>query len=571
MVGVAHGLRSRTLNLLPDVLLAGALLLITSVARVRMVPFVSVSPDSVDPLLRAFQIGHGGSWLPPGHGPQFGPALYWLQLPLVTGVDGLRGAFERMLAGQALTALAVYLAVRLAWGGAGGRGIGAWPPRLGAIAAALAVSTAHGPRLALAHTYETYQAPELVALATLATVVALVGARRVGWLAAAVLTPLALMVHPFTVCIVPGLLLVGLHVYRREGARSVAVAGALAAVVSLPGLVQLGRTVLRADRGLAELAAVARSASAPAADGSGALTGVVGTFLHPELPPLGPLLLVAPALALGAAGLAFWRTRQRVVRARLWLTAWIGLTQLSLLGVAMAIGYLRPYHGRILLAPGAVALGMLVTWAAGAVFRRIAVLWPLEPPAAVRTVVDLAAVAVLVTVAVVAADRAADRWSDRLPADDDLAVHGRLAATVSRDSGDATRWVEVVSLGGPRSAWGYGPALVLDQRLAGEPADRYSTDGSLFLLVHGPDGLAQRAAAVAAEHGLSPHPRGAGDGAPALLLPRLGSPAAAREFTAALCRAVPGARARGDAHEYLTATDDDPERWFDGCLLGERD
>ncbi|MDP7113941.1 MAG: hypothetical protein QGH45_18365, partial [Myxococcota bacterium] len=71
MASAARGLRSRTLSLLPDVLLAGSLLLITSLVRGRMLPFVTVSPDSVDPLLRAFQIEPGGSWLPPGHGPQF--------------------------------------------------------------------------------------------------------------------------------------------------------------------------------------------------------------------------------------------------------------------------------------------------------------------------------------------------------------------------------------------------------------------------------------------------------------------------------------------------------------------
>ncbi len=570
MASAARGLRSRTLSLLPDVLLAGSLLLITSLVRGRMLPFVTVSPDSVDPLLRAFQIEPGGSWLPPGHGPQFGPALYWLQLPLVMVVDGLRGAFERMLTGQALTGLAAYLAVRLAWGGAAASGIGAWPARLGAFVAALAVAAAHGPRLALAHTYETYQAPELVSLVTLATVVALVAWRRGGWLAAAALTPLAMMVHPFTVCIVPGLLLLAFRVGRREGARSVAAGSALCAVVASPGLLQLARTASGSDLGLAELGAVARSASTPLVDGTGALTGVVGTFLRPELPPLGPLLIVAPALAVGVAGIVYWRTRQRGDRARLWMTAWIALSQFSLLGTALAVGYLRPYHGRILLAPGAVALGMLAAWVTRAGLRWIASLLPLEVPGPIRAAVDLAVVTVLVAAAALTADRVADRWSSRMPTDDDLAVHERLAATVTRESGDAARWVEVVSLGGPRSAWGYGPALVLDQRLAGEPADRYSTDGSLFLLVHGPDELAQRASAVAAELGLSSHPRGAGDGAPALLLPRLETPAIAREFTAALCRAVPDARARGDAHEYLSGADDDPGSWFDGCVFGER-
>jgi hypothetical protein len=476
-----------------------------------------------------------------------------------------------MLTGQALTGLAAYLAVRLAWGGATASGTGAWPARLGAFTAALAVASAHGPRLALAHTYETYQAPELVSLVTLATVIALVGRRRSGWLAAAALTPLAMMVHPFTVCLVPGLLLLAFRVARREGARSVAAGSALCAVVALPGLLQLARTAFGSDRGLGALGAVARSASAPLADGTGALAGIVETFVRPELPPLGPLLIVAPILALGAAGIVFQRTRQRSDRARLWMAAWLVLSQVSLLGAALAVSYLRPYHGRILLAPGAVALGMLAAWVTRVGLRWIAALWPAEAPGPVRAVVDLAVVAVLVAAAALTSNRVADRWSSRMPADDDLAVHARLAATISREAGDDARWVEVVSLGGPRSAWGYGPALVLDQRLAGEPADRFSADGSLFLLVHGPEPLARSASTVAAEQGLSPHPRGAGDGAPALLLPRLETPAVSREFTAALCRAVPGARARRDAHEYLAGADGDPDGWFDGCMFGERD
>ncbi len=561
MVGTARGLRRRLPAVLPDLVLAGALVLITAAARRAMVPFVSVSPDSVDPLLRAFQIGGGGGWLPPSHGPQFGPALYWLQLPLVIGADGLRAAFERMLAGQALIALAVYLAVRAAWRGGSD---GAWPARLGAFAAALAVATAHGPRLALAHTYEAYQAPELVALATLATVLALVNGRRGPLAAAALLTPLAVMVHPLAVCLVPGLLLAGWHGLRRDGARAVAPAAALAGLAALPGLIQLGRVVVGSGRGFGELTAVARSASGPAGDGGALTAEIVGTFLRPELPPLGPLLVAAPGLALALSTVLARRSGERADRARLWVSAWLVATQLSLLVAALAIGYLRPYHDRIVLAPAAVALGLLVGWIAGAAQRGLASLWP--PPPAARAALAALATLALVAVAIVASNLSADRWTERTPRDDDLAVHVRLADTVQREAAGGPRWVEVVSLGGPRSAWGYGPALVLEQRLAGEPAERFSTEGPLFLVVHGPEEEAQRAAAVAAGLGISPHPRGAGDAAPALLLPQLDTPHQGRAFTAALCAELPGARARHDAHEYLSGEADDPDAWFDACL-----
>jgi len=54
--------------------------------------------------------------------------------------------------------------------------------------------------------------------------------------------------------------------------------------------------------------------------------------------------------------------------------------------------------------------------------------------------------------------------------------------------------------------------------------------------------------------------------APALLLPQLDTPHQGRAFTAALCAELPGARARHDAHEYLSGEADDPDAWFDACL-----
>lgn len=567
----------RRLRLLPDLVLLAGVVAVAAWSRLQMLPFLTVSPDSVDPMLRASQILHGGSWLPPGHGPQFGPALYWLHLPYVIDATTLRECFGRMLGGQATTALIAFLALRVGLSRLGSRGDDAppWPARLGAMAAATAIACAHGPRLALAHTYETYQAPMLAAAAGACAFLALSG-RRPGWLALSfALIPLAVMVHPMAICLAPGAVLLAVPVVRRHGGRSLVPALAVAALVAVPGLIQALRVVLESPEGLSALGAVATSASGGSEDGLAGLRDILATFARPELPPLGPALLLAPVTALAIALIVHRRSRDRADRALAWFAGWATLVQLSLLGAALAIGYLQPYHLRILLPLAAMQLGVLVARLAALTWRWLSSAAPVESGPGLRAVLGLAASAVLIVLLGFAAERSVTRWADRLPRQDDLDVHLWLYHAISVDSSFVgEHWVEILSLGGRRSAWGYGPGVVMQELDCVRSPRWFSADGDLYLVVHGPRTEREAVERMARSYS-DDHVRPAlGHEPPDRLLLQFNAPARSRDFTAALCESFPDARARNDAWKYLDRRGElagagVPEDWFDPCIFRE--
>lgn len=567
----------RGLRLLPDLVLLAGVVAVAAWSRLQMLPFVTVSPDSVDPMLRASQMLHGGSWLPPGHGPQFGPALYWLHLPYVADAYSLRECFGRMLGGQAATALIAFLALRIGLSRLGSRGDDGslWAARLGAASAATAIACAHGPRLALAHTYETYQAPLLAAAAGACAFLALIG-RRPGWLALSfALVPLAVMVHPMAICLVPGAVLLAVPIVRRHGGRSLVPALAVAALVAVPGLVQAARVVLESPEGLSALGTVATSASGGSDGGVAGFRSILSTFVRPELPPLGPALLLAPVAALALALFVHRRAHDRADSALAWFAGWAALVQLSLLGAALAIGYLQPYHLRILLPLAAMQLGVLVARGAALTWRGLSTAAPVEAGPVLRAVLGLAASAVLLALLAFAAERSVARWSDRLPRQDDLDVHLWLDFAISADAAFVGKhWVEILSLGGPRSAWGYGPGVVMQELDCVRSPQWFSAGGDLYLVIHGPRTERDAVERLALPFFSYPVRLVGGDRAPDVLVLRFDTPSRSRGFTAALCEALPDARARNDAWKYVDRRDganaaNAPEDWFDPCVFGE--
>ncbi len=559
---------ARALILLPDLVLLAGLTLITAKARALMLPYLTVSPDSVDPMLRAAQMLHGSSWLPVSHGPQFGPALYWLHLPYVVFADSLRGCFARMAVGQAISVGVVYLALRFGLvRGASGRDVGAiWAIRIGAVVAATAIACAHGPRLALAHTYELYQAPLLAAAAGAAALLALKGHRRTWFAVSLTLVPIAVMVHPMAICLVPGSVWLAAILARRHGARSLVPALVVAGVAALPGWFQMFRVLRSSSNGFGGLGAVASSASGDSPPGIGA---IVTTFVRPELPPLGILLVLAPAVTLGVAVVAHRRSRDRADRALAGFAAWAVLTQASLLGAALAIGYLQPYHLRLLLPVSALCLGALVARATLPVTRRFASP-PVDPSPFARPLLALGTTVALVVASGLAVRLSVQPWLEREPLSDVLR-HQKIGESISKHADDEAHWVEILSLGGPRSAWGYGPGAVMDAILGGPRPGQFSADGALYLVVHGPEPELGRAIEVAGRFSVQPVEPAWGF-LPGLQILRAEDPAAVQGYTAALCASQPGVRARADAWKILdteTEPRTSPEAWFDPCVFGE--
>ncbi len=612
MSSLARGLRTWW----PDLLVTGCVFVAGMHVRLRVLPYALVSDDSIGPYLTAHGMGMGGGWLPEPHAVPFGPGLYWTHALLLAGASSLQDAFWRRAVFQALMAVVLYVALRRVLGPDTPRQSAvtvavqsAWPARLAAAVAAMALCCSHGLALSLQSSFEMYWAPDLLAWVTAAALLVLLGGGDRWLLAAMALIPLAIMVHPFSVAYLPGLLALTALVWWR-GHRVVVVASvALAGIGILPRLVQMQQ--IKAVDDQTGLAAVTQDVQGTAFADESALVVLVrhtlDAFTHREPPPLGPALLVAP-LVFAVLLALLWRGRARWLPSGslppdgqpvgLWLLAgWTAVNGVSLLVTGYLIGYLQSYHWRGLMSVLAVQLGLVVYLAAV-----VAAGW-LGPrvPAGVRWGGIVAcAVAVLALVALPARREAAE-WPAAPPGSGDLAAHAWVARVIQHDAHFEPRWFDQVFLGEEAWRWGSSSALFLEQQMQHVPVDAFQPDGLLYLVVSGSGEIVEtlrrrmewrdwslaawdEGNAIGARSG-EPVPARGFDGValvgmspgsltPAHMVIRLEDPEAAQAWTGWLCTQFePGTvNAKLDANDFLSRVlgkhrFQDTRRWYDDCVF----
>lgn len=469
-----------------DAILASGLLGFSVVVRLGVLEGAVVSGDDLWPCLEAFQLLHGGESVPRDY-LHFGPALTWLHLPVVAGASSVVSLYIRRLAIQALMGPAIYLCLRgMLAGGATVPPSRRWMARLAALAAAVGVSFSPGLLSSLRSFHELYMAPELAAIVGLALLAVLRGGAR--WLILAfALVALLGMVHPFTICLAPGLLAVTVLVWRRGRRRLALGATAVGAALFAPMASQLWRSLdqFRGGPALREMVPGGETSSSMLIQR--VVVDSVNGVLHQELVPFGLLMLLAPAVAtgIGVAALAGGRRWPALNTARPFLVvlAWFaGVTlaaQLTLVAAGLLLGYLQPYHWRLLLPAQAIVLGLLLFGGAVAVESWLAHRLPKRPFAAPVGAL-LAAVLLLVP-----ASSTLRAYGGRLTVGGDLAALRWLSSVVAEDAAGEGRWFEMASLG-LENPWGYATALYLEQRLSGVPQEAVTLDGALFLVFTAP-------------------------------------------------------------------------------------
>jgi len=491
---------------LPDLLVALVLLLAGVSWRWELMVHQPLFFDNVDPFLRAHAwttdwilafSGHSQqTWyelLWPASAPwlrQFGPALAWLYVPFVVGASGLQAAVQRRLVVQALMALVLYGGLRRTFGQHAkneGRGDLAlpWPEMLAALAAALTLGFTCEPFGMMSIGDETYLAPDLCVLVSVAVAgILLADSRRMLYLGFGAL-PVAAMLHPLAVCYAPGLLLVAHRVWRKGDRRIVLESLAIGALFSVPEAIHLADILL--EHG--DLSWVAETVGVGAQAGS-PLAPVVASwqaFIELEPFPVGPLLLLAPVAVLtwvflarppGAEG-AGQQADADLRAGAAWLSVFTLLCLLFLLGLGAGLGILRPYHWRIALPAMTLQLGLAVYLLARWFQRRVCGLEKM-----LRLGLPLL---VAVPLALLVLIRASDTLERTGPWNGDVKVHRWMAEVLQHDAGDRKRWFEAVVLGYKDHpfSWVSGPALFLEQRMMGVPRGRFCLDGWLYLAVNG--------------------------------------------------------------------------------------
>ena len=509
--------------LLACLLLAGALL-----HRVPRLDLVPLNADTLGPYLKAWTILSGGSLLPTPHAPESGPALYWLSALFMWGADSLREVLERRFVFQALAAPAVYLALASRIG------------RPGAVVAAAAMAGSVGLSATLESGYQGYLAPDLGAAVAVCLAVGLLGGTRAVPIAAALpLVPVAMMCHPFAVALLPPVVVASVWAYRADpGGRRYLAAGLVVAVVL--GGVRIAQ-LLGAPSGEAWTNAVSNASGAGTFD---VLTGAL-LALPRQNGALDTLVLVLPLLVL-----VMGPTRGTKRLAALYTA---GACSLAVAG--STIGYLQPYHLRILF-----PLAVVTVVAAAA--------RGLSLPARARPAFVAFVLALLFG--------SAWWWSRPLRAESspsDLEAHAILYEAVAADP-SAGRWIEFATVG--KRSWGSPTALVLEAGLRGDDLDAFRRPGPLYLAVAAPSEEASR---------LDDVPDGAGRTLAALdvdrhapkrvRLVRLDGPSRSVPWTRAACDGLAPLplRVERKSADWLTFlrpgyTAEFTARWFDACVGG---
>ena len=505
-------LRDRLAGLSPDALVALVLLVAGTWLRWKNIVGKAIFTDNVDPFLRAYAwladwgqafSGHSSQtwyellwpasvpWL-----PQFGPGLVWSHVPFVVAASDLQAALERRLLLQALVVPLLYIALRLVLGRritGKGRLAAEWPSVLAGLTAALVAGFTYQPFGLLLEEDQTYLAPELSIVITVAVAAVLLSGRSRYLCLGLALLPWAVMIHPLAVCLAPGLLLVTYRVWKTGGRRIVLVSLAVAALCSIPEAVHLG-AILGAGSDPTWIGETVSRSSMHFESLLDPLWLTLTSFIELEPFPAGLLLLLAPLVVLHwRRGSAWWRPGGSEPAIRLadrdsrtgaaWLVAFFLLSMLTLLCLGIGLGQLQPYHWRIVLPAMSLQLGLAiyliacrVQAAAGGDHRKIRR----------RTRLLLAAPAVLLLLG--PACETLDLW--RNPDWGDVVMHRWMAEAVQDDAGKRRRWFEAVVLGRtePRWTWASPSALYLQQRMKGLPRSRFRLDGLVYLAVNGPAG-----------------------------------------------------------------------------------
>lgn len=403
---------------------------LAAVVRLREIDQVIVSSDSLGPYLRAFSLSW--SWIPRPPNPESGDGLWLLAWPLVQSAGSLVALMELRLVLGGLVAPAAFLA---AWAL-----VPDTAPRLqrwtAALTAGLLVAVDTGLVDTLISGARSYGAPELVGLATAALAWALRGHRWAAVLGA-ILLVLAVDHHPLAAGM--GLALLAWHRPLRASLdrRSLVMAGILGGAFALPRVVRTGAQALCGEGPIQCLAGIAQSNVPEDVD----RMAVIGTALHDRFAV--DLGWIWPALLLG---LILTLRRPATRAAGTWALG--GLAGLLLLG--MVVGYVRPYHLRIVAVPLAVAAALgLSRW------------WP-------------ACLALCIGAGVWG-------WTERPVGPDPgaLARADAIAAEVVEVEG--TLWVDQVWWDGPPRV--DAPAVVLSAVLSGTDPSRFQLDPDATMIL----------------------------------------------------------------------------------------
>ena len=476
-----------------------------------------VNGDSIGPYWKAATILDGGGWLPRSHAPESGPALYWLSTPFVALADSLDDAYAARFLAQALVAPLIYMAVRLA------KPVDA--SRVPAFLAASALALSAGLRQTLESGYQGYLSIEVAAFITVCFAAARPAPAALGLIA----VPVAMMCHPLAAAYLLPAVVAAVVV-----ARSADLRGRI--LVTLGALVALGIGALRLrqlagpafDSGTFDFAAVA---AIPGGNDTG--VSAVGTLWSslagiPDQDGIG--WPVPSALLTVLCLLAVPRLGSRLRTPSLFAASAVVV---SLAGLGAAIGYLQPYHWRIVAPAVLAALAITAT-----------PFMPRLPPWAM-------AVPALLLLA-----RTALPWGPPISGPSDLDRH----TAVSRLTQDAG-WIEFGTVGD--QLWGSPAAVRLSQRLRGGdvPMDR-----PVHLVIAGPEDVLRGLPTGEGVHVVTLLPGGPET---ALLLVRLADPRASEAWTERVC-GIARLRIERRAVDYLgferpDLTEPFISMWWDRC------
>ena len=299
------------------------------------------------------------SWIPRPPNPESGDGLWLLAWPLVHTASNLVELWEIRLVLGGIVAPAAFAAV---WGflGIEASVLRRW---VASISAGLFVATDPGLVDTLISGARSYGAPELIGLATAAGAFALRGHVWAGVVSAICLV-LATDHHPLAAGMIIGAALASAQLKQAMGTRGLAVAAGAALLTGLPRLIRTAAQALCGEGPVACLATIAQSNVGPELDRMAMISEALHDRMAVDLGGYWPALVL---------GLLLCLQRPTTRTAGGWVFG--GLAGILLLGIT--IGYVRPYHLRILAVPlaAAAALGLSRWWPVCLVTAGAASIW----------------------------------------------------------------------------------------------------------------------------------------------------------------------------------------------------